>query len=72
MILSLVLFSHPRPRWRLALGGAQLDPATPVAQLTVEDLVKLCNALGELQTSGEKKVETGEKHGDVKVETEHQ
>eukprot|EP00434_Breviolum_minutum_P043588 symbB.v1.2.038863.t1/scaffold6213.1/size20058/1 len=43
------------PRWRLALGGAQLDPATPVAQLTVEDLVKLCNALGQLQPAGEKK-----------------
>lgn len=47
--------SPSRPRWRLALGGAQLDPATPVAQLTVEDLVKLCNALGQLQPAGEKK-----------------
>jgi len=47
--------SPSRPRWRLALGGAQLDPATPVAQLTVEDLVKLCNALGQLQPAGEKR-----------------
>ena len=46
--------SPSRPRWRLALGGAQLDPATPVAQLTVEDLVKLCNALGQLQPAGVK------------------
>ncbi|CAL1161785.1 unnamed protein product, partial [Cladocopium goreaui] len=32
-------------RWRVALGGAQLDPAMRVAELSVEDLVKLCNAL---------------------------
>ena len=38
-----------RPRWRVALGGAQLDPAMPVAELSVENVVKLCNALERLR-----------------------
>ena len=38
-----------RSRWRVALGGAQLDPAMRVAELSVEDLVKLCNALERLR-----------------------
>ena len=37
-----------RSRWRVALGGAQLDPAMRVAELAVQDVVKLCNALERL------------------------
>eukprot|EP00435_Cladocopium_sp_Y103_P043819 s1671_g12.t1 len=37
------------PRLDEKMGGAQLDPAMRVAELSVEDLVKLCNALERLR-----------------------